>query len=317
VVGSRALTGLDVTSWDRWSRPGSCCFAGLCALRPIPRLRRDRAARSVIFCRSRSACAAAFGVLGMQLASQVLPDAGCPPRDAAQLAFCHGTGWFTIPPQLGSLIAGGRRDVLAVGRRRDRAGVLLFNATLCHAPAHDGSCGRAITFGSRAARGVGAVGRGVAAANRGQRAQGSTPGEAAAGRWRRRFARPGTVAGPGNCTPERHEAQLPGHGVLHEGVRPGSPKLARERLGAANRSWASPRRQRRVGQACTSLTSTATCGTVRRRRRAERSDGLLTSCGARPYGNRTNPLCSSTASRPATPTSKVTPGHAGKTPAPT
>src|SRR5579862_1255793 len=107
VVGARPLTGLDGHQLSSADVAGKLLLAWLCVLAPILAFAAIGLLASVIFGRSPFALLLpAFGGLGMQLASQVLPMPAAVRVALPSFAFLSWNGLFTSPPQLGSLIAG-------------------------------------------------------------------------------------------------------------------------------------------------------------------------------------------------------------------
>ncbi|MBO0819714.1 MAG: ABC transporter permease [Nocardiopsaceae bacterium] len=106
-VGSRPLTGLDGHQLAPAGAAGTLVLAWLCALAPVLAFAAIGLLASVIFGRSPiGLLLPAFGGLGMQLASQVLPMPAAVRVALPSFAFLSWNGLFTSPPQPGSLIAG-------------------------------------------------------------------------------------------------------------------------------------------------------------------------------------------------------------------
>jgi ABC-2 type transport system permease protein len=147
VVGSRALTGLDGHPLGPLDAAGKLLLAWLCALAPILAFAAIGLLASVIFGRSPfGLLLPAFGGLGMQLASQVLPMPAALRVTLPSFAFLSWNGLFTSPPQLGALIAGVAAS-LAWAAVATALAYLLFMRRDFTSLAHDGSVRRAITFG--------------------------------------------------------------------------------------------------------------------------------------------------------------------------
>jgi ABC-2 type transport system permease protein len=147
VVGSRALTGLDGHQLGPLEAAGKLLLAWLCALAPILAFAAIGLLASVIFGRSPiGLLLPAFGGLGMQLASQVLPMPAALRVTLPSFAFLSWNGLFTSPPQLGSLIAGVAAS-LAWAVVATALAYLLFMRRDFTNLAHDGSVRRAITLG--------------------------------------------------------------------------------------------------------------------------------------------------------------------------
>lgn len=145
VVGSRPLAGLDGHPLSPGDAAGKLLLAWLCVLAPILAFAMIGLLASVIFGRSPIALLLpAFGGLGMQLASQVLPMPAAVRVALPSFAFFSWNGLFTSPPQLGSLIAG-----IAVSLAWAATAVALAYAIFIRrdftSPA-DGSARRAITL---------------------------------------------------------------------------------------------------------------------------------------------------------------------------
>jgi ABC-2 type transport system permease protein len=147
VVGSRPLTGPDGHQLGPMDAAGKLLLAWLCALAPILAFAAIGLLASVIFGRSPiGLLLPAFGGLGMQLASQVLPMPAGVRVTLPSFAFLSWDGLFTSPPQLGSLIAGVAAS-LAWAAVATALAYLLFMRRDFTSLAHDGSVPRAITFG--------------------------------------------------------------------------------------------------------------------------------------------------------------------------
>ena len=147
VVGSRALTGLDGHQLGPMDAAGKLLLAWLCALAPILAFAAIGLLASVIFGRSPiGVLLPAFGGLGMQMASQVLPMPAAVRVTLPSFAFLSWNGLFTSPPQLGSLIAGIAVS-LAWAVVATALAYLLFMRRDFTSLADDGSVRRAIIFG--------------------------------------------------------------------------------------------------------------------------------------------------------------------------
>src|SRR5215469_16780655 len=145
VVGSRPLTGLDGHPLSPANAAGMLLLAWLCVLAPILAFASIGLLAAVIFGRSPiGLLVAAFGGLGMQLASQVLPMPAAVRVALPSFAFLSWNGLFTSPPQLGSLIAGIAVS-LAWAVTATALAYVLFMRRDFTLP-HDGSARRAITF---------------------------------------------------------------------------------------------------------------------------------------------------------------------------
>src|SRR5215471_2280831 len=107
VVGSRPLSGLDGHLLIPADAAGMLLLAWLCVLAPLLVFAAIGLLASVIFGRSPiGLLLAAFGGLGMLLASQVLPMPAAVRVALPSFAFLSWNGLFTSPPMLGPLIAG-------------------------------------------------------------------------------------------------------------------------------------------------------------------------------------------------------------------
>jgi ABC-2 type transport system permease protein len=147
VVGSRPLTGLDGHLLSPTDAAGKLLLAWLCVLAPILAFAAIGLLASVIFGRSPiGLLLPAFGGLGMQLASQVLPMPAAVRVALPSFAFLSWNGLFTSPPQLGSLIAGIAVSLAWAGTATALAYVIFMRRDFT-SPANDGSVRRAITFG--------------------------------------------------------------------------------------------------------------------------------------------------------------------------
>jgi ABC-2 type transport system permease protein len=147
VVGSRPLIGLDGHQLAPMDAAGKLLLAWLCALAPILAFAAIGLLASVIFGRSPiGLLLPAFGGLGMQLASQVLPMPAAVRVTLPSYAFLSWNGLFTSPPQLGSLIVGVAVS-LAWAAVATALAYLLFMRRDFTSLAHDGSVRLAIIFG--------------------------------------------------------------------------------------------------------------------------------------------------------------------------
>jgi ABC-2 type transport system permease protein len=147
VVGSRPLTGLDGHQLAPIDAAGKLLLAWLCAIAPILAFAAIGLLASVIFGRSPiGLLLPAFGGLGMQVASQVLPMPAAVRVTLPSFAFLSWNGLFTSPPQLGSLIVGVAAS-LAWAAVATALAYLLFMRRDFTSLAHDGSVRMAITFG--------------------------------------------------------------------------------------------------------------------------------------------------------------------------
>jgi ABC-2 type transport system permease protein len=147
VVGARPLTGLDGHQLSSPDVAGKLLLAWLCVLAPVLAFAAIGLLASVIFGRSPFALLLpAFGGLGMQLASQVLPMPAAVRVALPSFAFLSWNGLFTSPPQLGSLIAGVAVSLVWAATATVLA-YLIFIRRDFTAPANDGSVRRAVTLG--------------------------------------------------------------------------------------------------------------------------------------------------------------------------
>jgi ABC-2 type transport system permease protein len=177
VVGSRPLTGLDGHLLSPADAAGKLLLAWLCALAPILAFAAIGLLASVIFGRSPvGLLLPAFGGLGMQLASQVLPMPAAVRVALPSYAFLSWNGLFTSPPQLGSLVAGIVVS-LAWAAVATALAYLLFMRRDFTSLANDGSMRRAITFGILPLLGVWVLSAGVVAAATGATSSGIDAGE--------------------------------------------------------------------------------------------------------------------------------------------
>jgi ABC-2 type transport system permease protein len=177
VVGSRALTGLDGHQLAPVDAAGKLLLAWLCVLAPILAFAAIGLLASVIFGRSPiGLLLLAFGGLGMQMASQLLPMPAAVRVTLPSFAFLSWNGLFTSPPQLGSLIAGVAVS-LAWAAVAIVVAYLLFMRRDFTSPAHDGSVRPAITFGIVPLLAVWAVSAAVVAAATGATGSGIDAGK--------------------------------------------------------------------------------------------------------------------------------------------
>src|SRR5215472_4909424 len=147
VVGSRPLTGLDGHLLSPAAAAGQLLIAWLCVLAPLLAFAAIGLLASVIFGRSPiGLLLAAFGGLGMLLASQVLPMPAAVRVALPSFAFGSWNGLFTSPPQLGSLIAGIAVSLAWAATATTLAYVIFMRRDFT-SPANDGSVRRAITLG--------------------------------------------------------------------------------------------------------------------------------------------------------------------------
>jgi ABC-2 type transport system permease protein len=177
VVGSRPLAGLDGHPLSPADAAGKLLLAWLCVLAPILAFAAIGLLASVIFGRSPFALLIpAFGGLGMQLASQVLPMPAAVRVALPSFAFLSWNGLFTSPPQLGSLIAGIAVSLAwAVAATALAYGIFMRRDFTSRA--NDGSMRRAITVGILPLLAVWAVSAGVVAAATGATGSGIDAGK--------------------------------------------------------------------------------------------------------------------------------------------
>jgi len=177
VVGTRPLTGLDGHQLSSADVAGKLLLAWLCVLAPILAFAAIGLLASVIFGRSPFALLLpAFGGLGMQLASQVLPMPAAVRVALPSFAFLSWNGLFTSPPQLGSLIAGIAVS-LAWALTATALAYLVFIRRDFTAPANDGSVRRAVTVGIAPLLAVWALSAAVVAAATGATGSGIDAGK--------------------------------------------------------------------------------------------------------------------------------------------
>src|SRR5215469_6180690 len=164
VVGSRPLTGLDGHLLSPAAAAGMLLLAWLCVLAPVLAFAAIGLLACVIFGRSPiGLLLAAFGGLGMQLASQVLPMPAAVRVALPSFAFLSWNGLFTSPPQLGSLIAGIAVSLAWAATVTTLAYVIFMRRDFT-SPANDGSMRRAITLGILPLLAVWVLSAGVVAA---------------------------------------------------------------------------------------------------------------------------------------------------------
>ena len=177
VVGSRPLTGLDGHLLSPADAAGKLLLAWLCVLAPILAFAAIGLLASVIFGRSPiGLLLPAFGGLGMQLASQVLPMPAAVRVALPSYAFLSWNGLFTSPPQLGSLLTGIVVS-LAWAVAAIALAYLLFMRRDFTSMANDGSMRRAITLGILPMLGVWVLSAGVVAAATGATGSGIDAGK--------------------------------------------------------------------------------------------------------------------------------------------
>ena len=164
VVGSRPLTGLDGHLLSPADAAGKLLLAWLCVLAPILAFAAIGLLASVIFGRSPiGLLLPAFGGLGMQLASQVLPMPVAVRLTLPSFAFLSWNGLFTSPPMLGPMLTGIAVS-LAWAVTATALAYVLFMRRDFTSLANDGSMRRAITFGILPLLGVWVLSAGVLAA---------------------------------------------------------------------------------------------------------------------------------------------------------
>jgi ABC-2 type transport system permease protein len=167
VVGSRPLTGLDGHLLSSADAAGKLLLAWLCVLAPILAFAAIGLLASVIFGRSPiGLLLPAFGGLGMQLASQVLPMPVAVRLSLPSFAFLSWNGLFTSPPMLGPVLTGIAVS-LAWAVAATALAYVLFTRRDFTTVAHDGSVRRAITFGILPLLGVWVLSAGIVAATTG------------------------------------------------------------------------------------------------------------------------------------------------------
>jgi ABC-2 type transport system permease protein len=177
IVGSRPLTGLDGHQLSPGDVAGKLVLAWLCVLAPILAFAAIGLLASIIFGRSPiGLLLAAFGGLGMQLASQVLPMPVAVRLALPSFAFLSWNGLFTSPPMLGPLLTGIAVS-LAWAVTATALAYVLFRRRDFTNLANDGSIRRAITFGILPLLGVWALSAGVVAAATGATGSGIDAGK--------------------------------------------------------------------------------------------------------------------------------------------
>jgi ABC-2 type transport system permease protein len=177
VVGSRPLTGLDGHLLSPADAAGKLLLAWLCVLAPILAFAAIGLLASVIFGRSPiGLLLAAFGGLGMQLASQVLPMPVAVRLALPSFAFLSWNGLFTSPPMLGPILTGIAVS-LAWAVAATALAYVLFMRRDFTSLANDGSMRRAITFGILPLLGVWVLSAGVVAAATGATGSGIDAGK--------------------------------------------------------------------------------------------------------------------------------------------
>jgi ABC-2 type transport system permease protein len=177
VVGSRPLTGLDGHLLSPADAAGKLLLAWLCVLAPILAFAAIGLLASVIFGRSPiGLLLPAFGGLGMQLASQVLPMPVAVRLALPSFAFLSWNGVFTSPPMLGPILTGIAVSLAWAVTATALAYVLFMRRDFTN-PANDGSMRRAIGFGILPLLGVWALSAGVVAAATGATGSGIDAGQ--------------------------------------------------------------------------------------------------------------------------------------------
>jgi ABC-2 type transport system permease protein len=177
IVGSRPLAGLDGHLFSPAAAAGKLLIAWLCVLAPILAFAAIGLLASVIFGRSPiGLLLPAFGGLGMQLASQVLPMPSAVRVALPSFAFLSWNGLFTSPPQFGSLIAGIAVS-LAWALAATTLAYVIFMRRDFTSVANDGSVRRAITMGILPLAGVWALCAGAVAAATGATGSGIDAGK--------------------------------------------------------------------------------------------------------------------------------------------
>lgn len=172
VVGSRPLTGLDGHLLSPADAAGKLLLAWLCVLAPILAFAAIGLLASVIFGRSPiGLLLPAFGGLGMQLASQVLPMPVAVRLALPSFAFLSWNGLFTSPPMLGPMLTGIAVS-LAWAVTATALAYALFMRRDFTSLENDGSMRRAITFGILPLLGVWVLSAGVVAAATGATSSG-------------------------------------------------------------------------------------------------------------------------------------------------
>jgi ABC-2 type transport system permease protein len=176
-VGSRPLTGLDGHLLSPADAAGKLLLAWLCALAPILAFAAIGLLASVIFGRSPiGLLLPAFGGLGMQMASQVLPMPVAVRLALPSFAFLSWNGLFTSPQILGPVLTGIAVS-LAWAVTATALAYVLFMRRDFTSLADDGSMRRAITFGILPLLGVWVLSAGVVAAATGATGSGIDAGK--------------------------------------------------------------------------------------------------------------------------------------------
>jgi ABC-2 type transport system permease protein len=177
IVGSRPLTGLDGHQLSPGDAAGRLLLAWVCVLAPILAFAAIGLLASVIFGRSPiGLLLPAFGGLGMQLASQVLPMPVAVRLALPSFAFLSWNGLFTSPPMLSPLVTGIVVS-LAWAVTATALAYVLFMRRDFTSLANDGSLRRAITFGILPLLGVWVLSAGVVAAATGATGSGIDAGK--------------------------------------------------------------------------------------------------------------------------------------------
>ncbi len=259
-VGSRPLIGLDGHQLSPADAAGKLLLAWLCVLAPTLAFAAIGLLAVVIFGRSPiGLLLPAFGGLGMQLASQVLPMPVAVRLALPSYAFLSWNGLFTSPPQLGPLLTGIAVS-LAWAAAATALAYVLFMRRDFTTLANDGSVRRAITFGILPLLGVWALSAGVVAAATGATGSG-IDGSKLQRSLATSFAHLYRLQASELNHPERHRGAAAGHGVMHQGRPAWSPRKGPETTGAATSPGISPASAMRPDRPSTSLTSTRTGGT--------------------------------------------------------
>src|SRR6266700_2216906 len=177
VVGSRPLTGLDGHLLSPAGAAGRLLLAWLCVLAPVLAFAAIGLLASVIFGRSPiGLLLPAFGGLGMQMASQVLPMPVAVRLALPSFAFLSWNGLFTSPQILGPVLTGIAVS-LAWAVTATALAYLLFMRRDFTSLEHDGSVRRAVTSGILPLLGVWALSAGVVAAATGATGSGIDAGK--------------------------------------------------------------------------------------------------------------------------------------------
>ena len=177
ITGSRPLTGLDGHQLLPADAAGRLLLAWLCALAPVLAFAALGLLASVIFGRSPAGLLLpAFGGLGMEMASQVLPMPAAVRVALPSFAFGSWNGLFTTPAQPGSLIAGVAVS-LAWAATATALAYLFFVRRDFSSLASDGSARAALIWGIAPLLGLIAVSAGVVAAATGATGSGIDAGK--------------------------------------------------------------------------------------------------------------------------------------------